>query len=191
MVISIRSLLITSSSEEIFNSRASLDSLFRPLSKESNDLVEVMVVGAEDGSVFISIYDSFDIGCFNLATASDKLKDPKPVIHASHPLSSTHMLLTDSTTSSGRQLYVIPMDLRFISRSGGYLSLLASKSTHLQTLLRYINSVTSLMQSEWESAQDLPGRFMANIDEALQENYGCDLVTAAYHLVVTGNCYPR
>ncbi|KAI9849162.1 MAG: hypothetical protein M1837_005392 [Sclerophora amabilis] len=37
---------------------------------------------------------------------------------------------------------------------------------------------------------DLPSRFIRNIDESLEEGYRCTFVQAAYHLVVTGNCYP-
>jgi anaphase-promoting complex subunit 4 len=45
------------------------------------------------------------------------------------------------------------------------------------------------MQVEWKSAQDLPTRFIRNVDEELRERSHCDFINAAYHLVVTGNCY--
>jgi anaphase-promoting complex subunit 4 len=45
------------------------------------------------------------------------------------------------------------------------------------------------MVNEWRSAQDLPSKFIRNINETLEEECQCDWVHAAYHLIVTGNCF--
>jgi anaphase-promoting complex subunit 4 len=56
-------------------------------------------------------------------------------------------------------------------------------------LLRYINQVQKQIELEWKNAQELPARYMRSINEDLQEKCHCDFVTAAYHLVVTGDCF--
>jgi anaphase-promoting complex subunit 4 len=75
-------------------------------------------------------------------------------------------------------LYFVPMDLRFVSASSKYLSLLASRSTALQNLLRYIHQVQVQMANEWKATQDLPGKFLRNINETLGEKGNRDLVQA-------------
>jgi anaphase-promoting complex subunit 4 len=173
--------------DDIFSSRASIDAMFHPAKKSRDDSVDVLVIGSGDGLVHLSIYDSFEVGSFDLRAIEAFKTGCQAILHASHSFSSTHSLLVETTTE---EIYLVPLDLRFISSSGGYLSLLASKSTQLQNLLRYINQVTVVLENEFRSSQDLPGKFIRNINETLQEKCQCDLVHAAYHLVVTGNCYP-
>ncbi|KAL8943883.1 MAG: hypothetical protein Q9216_000777 [Gyalolechia sp. 2 TL-2023] len=173
---------------DIFNSRALLDTLFKPLSTDSAASVNVLVVGHEDGKIGLSMSEDFSIGTFDLHDAASNLSDSRPLLHCSHPMSTTHALLV----SNGLQeLHVVPFDLRMISTAGRYLSLLASKVTELHNLLRYLHQVQEHICSEIRTSQDLPSRFMRNIDEALQEKSDCTWVQAAYHLVVTGHCYPE
>lgn len=174
----------------MFASRASLDTIFQPLTKSSTDSADILVVGFEDGTVYLSIYDFFEIGSFSLLQASRALKNSKPIMHCSHPYSTTHPLLVSASVNGAQELLVVPLDLRLISSAGRYLSLLASKSTQLHNILRYVHQVQRQMYSEFKISQDLPTRFIRNIEEALQEKCDCTWVQAAYHLVVTGNCYP-
>ncbi len=155
-----------------------------------DDAVDVLLTAFNNGVFHISIYDCFEIGTFNLSQASSVLKDCEPLLHASHPYTSTHTLFARTKGASESHLYFIPLDLRFISNSGQYLSLLASKSTQLQHLLRYIHQVQKQIAIEWKTAQDLPSKFMRNINEALHEESQCSWAHAAYHLLVTGNCFP-
>ena len=173
----------------MFSTRASIDAIFHPLKAKDNDAVDVLVAGSGDGFIHLNVYDSFEIGALDLSKASAQLHSSKPLLHASHPFSSTHALLATSASGSSRDLFFIPLDLRFISSSGVYLSVLASKSTTLQNVLRYIGQVQRIMQVEWKGAQDLPNKFLRNINETLQETCHCDFIIAAYHLVVTGDCY--
>ena len=174
----------------MFNSRASLDTMFQPLTKRSTDSADILVVGFEDGTVQLSIYDFFEIGSFSLQQTCPNLKNSKPVMHCSHPYSTTHSLLVTASGQGGNDLFVVPLDLRLISSAGRYLSLLASKSTQLQNILRYIHQVQRQIYSELKNSQDLPSKFIRNIEETLKEKCDCTWVQAAYHLVVTGNCYP-
>ena len=164
--------------------------MFQPLTKSSTDSADILVVGFEDGTIHLNIYDFFEIGSFNLQQAFQDLKNSKPIMHCFHPYSTTHPLLVSASPNGRRELYVVPLDLRFISGAGRYLSLLASKSTQLHNILRYIRQVQRQMYSEFKISQDLPSKLIRNIEETLQEKCDCTWVQAAYHLVVTGNCYP-
>lgn len=177
--------------DDVFNSRASLDTLFRPLTPDSADSADILIVGFEDGTLHLSIFDFFEIGNFNLQQACRGFGACKPLLHCSHPLSTTHSLLVLATTGEEECLHLLPLDLRLISNAGRYLSLLASKSTQLHNVLRYIRQVQRQMFGDFKASQELPSRFIRNIDETLQEQCHCNWMQAAYHLVVTGNCYPE
>jgi anaphase-promoting complex subunit 4 len=174
-----------------------------PLNKKENDAVDVLIIASDDGTLHLryvlgvsvsrpisngkltSIYDCFGIGYFNLRSIGAFSAGCKAWLHSSHPYSSTHSLLASTNKD---ELYLVPLDLRFISCSGGYLSLLASKSTQLQNLLRYTSQVQQHMENEWKSSQELPSKFIRNINQTLEEKLDSNLVDTAYHLVVSGNC---
>lgn len=174
--------------DEVFSSRSSLDALFQPFDPRDNNAVDVMVVGTKQGTIHLSIYDSFVIGSF-MSPLLPGNATSELVVHASHKEYSTHSLLLRASVP-GKRLYFVSMDLRFISASSEYLSLLASRSTALQNLLRYINQVQVQMVTEWKSTQDLPGRFLDSINETLAERDNRDIVQALYHSVATGHTVP-
>lgn len=175
----------TGSEDDLFSSRASIDAIFHSSAKDTSDSVDVLFVGYDDGTVHLRIFDCFEIGSFPIADSAGQPGSCNILRHASHPLSSTHALLAASASS----LNLVTLDLRFITRSGRYLSLLASKTTQLQNLLRYIGQVQRQIELEWKNTQELPARFLRSVNEDLQEKCHCDFITAAYHLVVTGHCF--
>ncbi|KAK2787269.1 hypothetical protein FQN51_003429 [Onygenales sp. PD_10] len=175
----------TGNDDDVFSSRVSIDSIFHAPYKSGSDSVDVLLAGFDDGTIHLRIFDCFDIGSFQVASSLGDSTSSKLLLYSSHPISSTHSLLF----STDDELRLVTLDLRFITRSGRYLSLLASKITQLQNLLRYIKQVQNQIQLEWKNAQDLPGRYMRNITEDLQDKCACDFVTAAYHLLVTGDCF--
>ena len=176
-------------SDDVFSSRASLDVLFQPMKRGSNDNADVLVIGYEDGTMHLSVHDFFDIGNFSIQQNAHLPADSKIVQHASHPYSTTHGLLVSVLTGSHQSLQLLPLDLRLISSAGRYLSLLASKSTQLHNILRYVSQVQKQMYADFKSSQDLPRRFIANLDEALSESHDCNWIQAAFHLLATGHCF--
>lgn len=156
-----------------------------------------MIVGTSDGQIHVSIYDSFIIGTFkyNLPQTSGKSAPLQLCHHASHPDLSTHMLLfKPSEGNKTNTMYFIPVDLTFIHSSPENLSLLASKTTTLQKLLRYIKQVQMHMMHEWQSTRELPTRFLNSINETLKESgiYGdMTIGQAMYHSVVIGHTFPE
>ncbi|KAF5862962.1 hypothetical protein ETB97_010894 [Aspergillus alliaceus] len=180
----------TGSDDDVFSSRASIDAIFHSAGKNTNDAVDVLLIGFNDGTVHLRIFDCFEIGSFQVGSSIGPANSCKILQHASHPLSSTHAMLASSHSDNDLDsLHLLALDLRFITRSGRYLSLLAHKITQLQNLLRYVNQVQRQIELEWKNAQELPARYMRSINEDLLEKCHCDFVTAAYHLVVTGDCF--
>lgn len=186
----------------VFSTTASLESMFPPLRAEDNDVVDVMVVGTRDGCVHLSIYDSFSIGSFRVpvsrgpspASSQDAAgADHELFLHAAHPEVSTHsLLLRPRGDDKPRYIYLAPMDLRFVSYSPVNLSLLASKTTTLQKLLRYIKQTQIHIVNEWQSTRELPSRFLNFIQQDLQKMKSgpTDIVQALCHTVLTGHVYP-
>ncbi|KAL4893762.1 anaphase-promoting complex, cyclosome, subunit 4-domain-containing protein [Aspergillus ambiguus] len=177
----------TGSEDDVFSSRASIDAIFHSASKSTSDAVDVLLVGADNGTVHLRIFDCFEIGSFPVGSSVRGAATCAIRRHASHPLSSTHALLASTPSAAG--LSLLTLDLRFITRSGRYLALLAYKTTQLQNLLRYIGQVQKQIELEWKNTQELPMRYMRSVNEDLMEKCHCDFVTAAYHLVVTGDCF--
>ncbi|KAI0971677.1 anaphase-promoting complex, cyclosome, subunit 4-domain-containing protein [Xylaria arbuscula] len=181
----------------VFTTRASLEFLFRPFSQDDSDKVDVMIVGTDDGRIHISIYDSFFIGSFrySLSPSFSEQAELRLCGSASHPDLSTHVLVYEpSAGGKTKTLYLVPIDLTFINSSPENLSLLASKTTTLQKLLRYVKQVQIHMLHEWQSTRELPSRFLNSINETLRESgaYGeMNIGQAMYHSVVTGHTFPE
>lgn len=180
----------------LFSTAASLEFVFRPCKAEDADDVHVMIVGTADGNIHLSIYDSFVIGTFRhsprtVGTASDS-EVFRLCGHGSHPEISTHMLLLRPGGGDGASIYLVPMDLTFIHHSPVNLSLLASKTTTLQNLLRYLKQTQSHMVGEWKSTRELPARFLLGVQDDLKKLPSGELtiVQALYHTVVTGHVFP-
>jgi anaphase-promoting complex subunit 4 len=185
----LRTYLIICYRNDVFSSRASIDSIFHSNKGNISDSVDVLLAGFNDGIVDVRIFDCFDIGSINIADSVAPAKNCNILYHASHPLTSTDSMVVALESAKNEELRLVTLDLRFISSSSRYLALLASKSTQLQNLLRYIKQVQAHIVQEWTTSQDLPAKYMRNINEELTDKHSCDFVTAAYHLLVTGDCY--
>lgn len=141
-----------------------------------------------DGSLHLSIYDSFVIGKFPCPVPATSAKC-RLVRHASDPQVSTHALLLSPKPDEADRIFFVPMDLPFIWSSPINLSLLTSKLTTLQNLLRYLKQTQLHMQVEWKNARELPSRFLRGVSEDLENvpQGPRSIVPALFHTVVTGH----
>lgn len=173
----------------LFSSTASLETVFRPCDVAEADNVHVMVVGTSEGGIHLSTNGSFAIGTVNPSSGVEALV--RLCGHSSRSESSTHMLLVRSRESNSTALSLVPMYLGFLDHSPVNLSLLASKATNLQNLLRYLKATQSHMVNEWQSTRELPKRFMAGVQDDLKKlgNGDMTVVEALYHTVVTGHVF--
>ncbi|KAL2024645.1 hypothetical protein VTK56DRAFT_6846 [Thermocarpiscus australiensis] len=184
----------------VFSTTASLEFVFRPWRAEDADDVHVMIVGTADGGIHLSIYDSFVIGIFRhsprTGQSGEGSGEGSGVFqlcgHSSHPELSTHVLLLRPQAGDGTLLYLVPMDLMFVHHSPVNLSLLASKTTTLQNLLRYLKQTQLHMVGEWKASRELPTRFLLGVQEDLKKmpNGELSVVQALYHTVATGHVFP-
>lgn len=174
----------------VFTQRTSIEFLFQNVKPEDYDQVNVMVVGTNDSKIQLSIYDSFVIGSFQCPSWDASV--PSQLIgHASHPRVPTHSLIVADKSRDPEEIHLVPMDMPFLSSSPINLSLLASKLTTLQKLLRYLRQTQLHMKVEWKNTRELPNRFLRSIQGDLE---GADtgprsIVSALYHTVVTGHAY--
>ncbi|OAA68133.1 anaphase-promoting complex component cut20 [Niveomyces insectorum RCEF 264] len=160
----------------VFSTRTSLEFMFPPLKPSDGDFIYVMVLGTADGTIHVSIYDAFVMGTFTISVPpkAEAQKGDQPLLrlrhHASHPASSTHVLLLANEEEDDQAVFLALMDFTFIYSSPLSLSLLAFKTTTFQKLLRYIKQTQIHMQGEWQAARELPSKFLANIQEDLQKD---------------------
>ncbi|WYZ40498.1 hypothetical protein EsH8_IV_000839 [Colletotrichum jinshuiense] len=177
----------------VFTLRTGIEYLFQPFNAEDSDQVFVMVVGTSDGRIHLSIYDSFVIGDFRYTLPSSMYRPGvlQLVRHASHPEVSTHSLLLRSSTDDDEAVYLVPMDLPFIPSSPINISLLASKLTTLQKLLRYVKQTQLHMQVEYKNTRELPSRFLRSVEGDLEQMTSgpTNIVQGLFHTVVTGHAY--
>ena len=193
-----------------FSTQASLEFVFRTFKGEDANAVDVMIVGTATGIIHLCICDSFFVGSF-YCPALSSLSDPERSLstvarhsevgfdlcdHASHPDLSTHALLfrdqeaeQENSRLGARVLYLVPLDLAFICSSPMNVSLLASKTTTLQNLLRYIQQTHSHLATEWKATRDLPDRFQRSVQSELAGSAGgpTTLVQALVHVATTGD----
>ncbi|KAI8662705.1 Anaphase-promoting complex subunit 4 [Fusarium sp. Ph1] len=174
----------------VFTLRSGIDFLFRSPKPEEYDKVNIMIIGSSDGKLQLSIYDSFIIGSFLCPTLGPS-PNPQLVLHTSHPQVSTQALLLAEKPIDAEDVHLVPMDLPFISSSPINLSLLASKLTTLQKLLRYLKQTQLHLQVEWKNTRELPTRFLRSIEGDLEnlEVGPRSIVPALYHLAMTGHAY--
>lgn len=161
----------------VFSTRTSLEFIFPALKPSEGDAIHLMVLGTDDGAIHVCIYDTFVMGTFKvplpLSPAGTATEEPQPLLqlrrHANHPASSTHSLLLANDSADKNAVYLLPVDFSFIFSSPLNLSLLDYKTTTFQKLFRYIRQTQVHMAGEWQAARELPARFLASIQEDLQQ----------------------
>ena len=174
----------------VFSLRSGIDFLFQSSKLQDYDTVNIMIVGTSDGGLHLSIYDSFAIGNFPCPLIGHK-ESLRLIDHTFHRQLPTQCLLMANKSTGPEAAHLILMDLPFISSSPINLSLLASKLTTLQALLRYLKQTQLHMQVEWNNTRELPGRFLRSVETDLESmpSGPRGIVPALYHTVVTGHTY--
>ncbi|KAI0583717.1 Apc4 multi-domain protein [Pyrenophora tritici-repentis] len=174
-----------------FSLQAEVDSLLHSYHLKDNNSVDMFIRLSDRGTVHPSIYDSLETVSVQLPKAWSVLSTP--LLHTSHPYSCTHGLLMDTRLSSSptkKSIAYVPLTLNFIPSAGIYLHLIAAKTSQLQNLLLYITQTLQRIRAFFKHSQDLPRKFMMNIEETLEEKGLGDLVTNLFHIACTGHCNP-
>ena len=195
--------------EDIFSTRTSLDAMFQPVRQHNQALTtNVIAVAHTDAHVHIRIFDSFEIGDININTSHNQRSNQSSdriLRIISHPFSHRIFFLVQSElaalTSPSRHtrsknfsdvdttsLHLVALNLNFLKDLPWTISVLATKATQLQNLIRYIHQIESQLTREVKTAFDLPRRFLSALDGDLQEEdgEGNTFETCAYHAMLTG-----
>jgi anaphase-promoting complex subunit 4 len=77
------------------------------------------------------------------------------------------------------------MDILFIQQFGQYLFQLASTSTRVQALLRYIKETVVALETEFKAMNDLAQRYVSIINEDVKKQ-GSEVSLEFFELLVTG-----
>lgn len=200
----------TGGDDDVFSSRSSLDAIFHTrlqttASALPNERVDVLSTYTDNGLLNLKIYDCFEIGNVSILPVVDPISSPgrsrSPrsatiVSHASHALSPRDLLVLQTRESSSDEKtrwFLVSLTLQFLPNTTPHLSLVAQKCTQLTNVLRYLRQTHRQLELEWRTAQDLPKRFIRNIEEDLASQEGSnamDFKTVVFHTVMTGICLP-
>jgi anaphase-promoting complex subunit 4 len=81
------------------------------------------------------------------------------------------------------------MDILFVQQFGQYLFQLASTSTKVQALIRYMRETVTAIETEFKAFNDLSQKYVSLIDEDAQKA-GSDVGLELFEFLVTGGPSP-
>lgn len=176
-----------SAPDSIFTSKVTLDALINSLSKVAEGVhgLDVLLVGDSNGDILLNLFETFTVGTLSLKYLCQGLDIPFRLLrHSAVGTQATHGALI----KSGASVVFATIDLMFITQFGQYLHQLASASTKLRNILRYIKETVTSLQAEWKTMNDVPSRFVRMIMEEIEEKGGKDsgVELEFFELLVTG-----
>jgi anaphase-promoting complex subunit 4 len=177
---------------DIFVSQVSIDAMFHSGHLEFPNAVETLLLCHANGEVSPTMYTSLKVAA--IKSPSEWQWNPKSrTLQASHEYSPSHCLLAEIASSSDPQRYrlcFVPLTYRFLTSPELALTAhtVTSKQQQLDNLLRYMQETLRCISAFWYHSQDLPSKFMRNINETLEEKGEGDLTTMLYHVAATGHC---
>ena len=198
--------------DDVFSTRTSVDAIFHPAKRNVGSLsTDVVTVTQSDAQLHIRVFDSFEVGDVDLNRSLDTPTGctfGKAHRIVTHPFSEKiYAVVEENHSSSSRRqtrsqgvleeatqpLHLISIDLRFVRYSKHTLSILATKATQLQNLIRYLRQIEKQLAREVKTAFDLPSRFIRTLEEDLkeQDGQGSTFETSAYHVMLTGEVHGK
>ncbi|KAF8535008.1 anaphase-promoting complex, cyclosome, subunit 4-domain-containing protein [Trichophaea hybrida] len=175
--------------ESTFTSKTTLDALINAVTKggEGSHL-DVLLIAEEGGKILLNVFESFLIGTMDLSSLTHQLEPGSKLIrHAASFDLSTHSLLLHEPKMN--HLLFSTMDILFIQQFGQYLFQLASTSTRVQALIRYMRETVTTIETEFKIMNDLTQKFVGIIAEDA-ENVGSEVGLEFFEFLVTGGPSP-
>ncbi|KAF4547550.1 Anaphase-promoting complex subunit 4-like protein [Elsinoe fawcettii] len=168
-----------------------LHSLLNNRPSHSPDGVEVTFLSLDNGDVDGSIGELFTHKFKSKASTSSKT-----LLHCSHNVSDLHAILRgayeDGQAADGKGIYqsmeLALFDIPFTSSSSVHTSTILSSATQLKLVELYITQTIDTVLLDWNTLTSLPARFIANINETLEEKQEGLLAPQLYQLLLTGQC---
>lgn len=171
--------------DSTFTSKTTLDALINSVGKPGDGTnLDVLLIGEERGKLLLNVFDSFLVGTMELSSLCSQLNEYSTLIcHRATSNLSVHALLLKDTTDGRTQFAT--MDILFIHQFGQYLHQLASTSTKVTALMRYMHETVVSLQTEFKTMNDLSDRFVSIIDEDLQKDCS-EIGLELFEYLVTG-----
>lgn len=158
-----------------YASQATTDAVFDAQKEPNSERVEALIVVQDDGTVDVLVDETVKIGSLNIGG--------KPAMHAAHPDSPTHVVLSN-VDDSGPQLSFI--DLPLSTFAGAVLHVIASNTKRIQSQLDYIVYTLRCIEHDYNSGLELPRRYIGLLAEELENDETPDPIFHFYHLAMTG-----
>ncbi|OQO05835.1 hypothetical protein B0A48_09930 [Cryoendolithus antarcticus] len=164
-----------------FGTKAATDAAFETRGEDDAGTVNVLFVYTDVGEVQVLLDETVPIGKFTLAS--------KPLLHASHPQSSTHAFLSRDQ-SDKVQLHSQPLPLDTLG--GSLLYTTSRDTTRVSNLLSYVLQTLRCTAHDFTTSLVLPTRLIQNVSLTLSESSPPqgDLKHNLTHLAVTGTFKP-
>ncbi|OQN96216.1 hypothetical protein B0A48_17723 [Cryoendolithus antarcticus] len=164
-----------------FGTKAATDAAFETKGEDDAGTVDVLFVCTEAGEVQVLLDETVPIGNFTLAS--------KPLLHASHPQSSTHAFLSRYQSD---QIQLHAQTLPLGTLGGALLHTTSRDTTRVSNLLSYILQTLRCTTHDFTTSLALPTRLIQNISLTLSESSPPqgDLIHNLTHLAVTGTFKP-
>jgi anaphase-promoting complex subunit 4 len=93
--------------------------------------------------------------------------------------------LAEDVTHSTNRYYFSTVDLLFIQQFGQYLFQLASTSTRVQALIRYLREAITSIEAEFKTMNDLAQRYVGILNEDA-EKISSTVTLELFEFLVTG-----
>lgn len=159
---------------------------------------DVKLISHRDGRVCTYLYDDFDAGDYHLFATV--MQDAQITRHSSHIDSDCHSLLIRNTANGELSnetaaveggLSLTLLQLNAVGQSSIFSEYVVQLTTRMTALVQYLLLSAASMRLAWSASQDLPKRFMSNVNESLaEEKQPSNLIQSFYHTCLTGDCPP-
>jgi hypothetical protein len=160
-----------------FATLVAADEIFETRKQTGTGSVEALIVCQTNGVAQVLLDESVKIGSCRIGLNS--------FMHASHPESSYHVLLSKEDQSLLRIDFIrLPLS----TLGGPLLHVIASNTKRMQNLLDYVLHTIRCIEHDFVTGLQFPARLMKSLTEMLSESESDegDATLSLYHLAMTG-----
>ncbi|KAF2162177.1 hypothetical protein M409DRAFT_58614 [Zasmidium cellare ATCC 36951] len=158
-----------------FGNQQATNTLFHTRKDTASNVVQSVLVCQEDGVVQVFLDETVKVGSNSIPG--------KPIMHAAHPESASHAILSDTGNSS---LTLNLLDLPLQALSGPLLHVIGTNNKRIQVLLEYIVQTVRCIEHDFTTSIALPQRLIDNLSAFLETELESDPVLNLFNLAMTG-----
>jgi hypothetical protein len=158
-----------------FATLVAADEVFETRKESGTGTVEALIACQADGVAQVLLDETVKIGSCQVGRNS--------FLHASHPQSSYHTILSNEDQSLLRIDFVrLPLS----TLGSPLLHVIASNTKRMQSLLDYVLHTVRCIEHDFTTGQQFPTRLMKSLSGMLSDSDEGDAILGLYHLAMTG-----